>query len=147
MALHGAGESATLRLAYDIHNVTVSELIDEDFVPHAGGIIRRGQAELFQKSRRGNSTARLFKVATHRLVDVLQFDRPIFDQSDLHSVITILAARRLLLHDDARPCLDDRHRSDRAIGRKYLRHANFLPDDSVNHCRLPIATWRFEESS
>src|SRR2546423_997681 len=117
MALHRAGEPATFRLTYDIHNVAVSELIDEDFVSHVSGFIRRDQAELFQKSRWGNSTARLFKVATHRFVDVLQFDRPVFDQSDLHSVITILAARRLLLHDDAWPGLDDRHRSDRAIGR------------------------------
>src|SRR2546421_595908 len=93
MALHRAGESATFRLANDIHNVAVSELIDEDFVPHGSGFIRRSQTKLFQKSRRGNSTARLFKMATHRLVDVLQFDGPLFDQSDLHGVITILAAR------------------------------------------------------
>src|SRR5581483_3579513 len=54
-------------------------------------------------------------------------------RSKLHRVVTILAAGALLLHDDAWAGLDDCHRSDRAIRREQLRHANFLADDSVNH--------------
>src|SRR5205814_9757979 len=83
-------------------------------------------------------TARLLKVPAHWLVDRLHCDAPLFNQSALHRVVTILAAGGFFLHHHARTCFDDGHGRDCAIRRKQLRHANFLADDSVNHC-LPKA--------
>src|SRR5437868_12531347 len=92
-----------------------------------------GAANLFQDARRWNARASLLEVAAHRLVDVLQRDRPIFNQPELHRVVTVTTCGHLLLHHDARPRLDDRHRRDRAIFGEQLRHPNFAPDDSINH--------------
>ena len=101
------------------------------------------KTKLFQDPRRRNAAAGLFEVAAHRLGNVLQLDRLIVDQAELHGVVTVRAAGRFLLHDDARPSLDDRHRSYRAVRREDLRHADFSSDDSVNHDQLFDSLTRF----
>jgi hypothetical protein len=72
-------------------------------------------------------------VAAHRLVNVLQLHRLVFDKAKLNRVIAVFSAGGLLLHHDARAGLNYSHRRDRSIRRKQLRHPYFSSDDSVNH--------------
>src|ERR1043166_7331335 len=129
VTLNRSRETAPLRLAHHVDDVAVGKLIDENLVADIRAFIRCGQTKLFQDPRRRDAGAGLFKVSAHGLIHVFQLDRTIFDEPDLHRVVTILAAGGFLLHYYAGPGFDDCHRSDRTVRREQLRHANFLADD------------------
>ena len=94
---------------------------------------------VLEKLRAGESLTDKERL-THEmgLVSVLkqihdELDRAVFDEPQLDGVVAVAAGGRLLLHDDARPRLDDRHGRDRPVRGEELRHPDLLTDDSVNH--------------
>src|ERR1700682_1809711 len=139
MPLNRSREPAALRLTDHVNNVAVPKLIYQNLVAYVGALIRSFEAKLFEHAGRGNAAAGLLEVTAHRFIDILHSDGPIFDQADLHGIVTVTAAGSFLLHHDTGTGLNNSHRSDRAIRREQLRHPNFLANDSVNHFRLPIA--------
>ena len=75
---------------------------------------------------------RLLEMALCRLV---RFGRRVLDQTELDRLVAV-GLRRLRLHDDARPGLDDRRRHHAAVGLEDLGHAHFPSDDSSHHKAL-----------
>src|SRR2546423_8671873 len=123
MTLDRSREAAALRFANDVNHVAVDKLIDENLVADIRALIGSLKPKLLQYSSRRNTSARLLKMAPHRLRHVLQLHRAFFDQSNLHRVVTVFSAGGFFLHDDTRSGFNDRHRSDCAICRKDLSHA------------------------
>src|SRR6267378_2319192 len=106
MTFDRAGKPTPLRSADDVNDVAVCELIYQNLIAHVGGVVRSFESKLFQHPRWRNPAAGLLEVTTHRLVDVLQPDRALFDQSNLHRIVTVTAAGSLLLHYNTRAGLD-----------------------------------------
>src|SRR5215475_1547375 len=92
VALDGASESATLRVAYNINDIAIGELVDQNLVSNAGGVIGSRQPKFFENSGRRNPATRLFEMTAHRLCHVFQLDRTVFDEPELNRVVAILAA-------------------------------------------------------
>ncbi len=132
MALDRAGKSATFRLSDHFHGVAVGKEVDLDLVTDRRFRLT-GQADLLQHTRRGQSAARLFKVAAKRLGHIFQTDRLVFDEAQLNGVVTVPACSTFSLDDDTGPGLDDRDRSNGAILSKELRHSHFSTNDSAYH--------------
>src|SRR4030095_6168277 len=146
MSLNGAGESTTFRLSDNINDFAVSELIDKYLSAYVGTVVSIQKAKLPKNASRRHASASLLKVSAHRLADVLQFRWFVVNESQVHCVGTLAPSRIFLLPHNARSCLNNCDRGNRAISRKDLRHADFSSDDSVNHCRfslLPIDDCRF----
>src|SRR5258706_3024406 len=125
MTLDSAGEPAPLRPPSHVADVAVCELIYQNLIAHTGAVISSFQAKLFQHACRGDTATGFLKMAPHRLVDVLHSDGAIFDQTDLHGIVTVAAAGSFLLPHDPGTCLNHSDPGDPALGRKSLRHPNF----------------------
>src|SRR5687767_1474808 len=144
-----ARKTAALRPANYFNQIAVSKLVYQDLVADICGIRALVQTKLFQNSRGRGAASSLLEVTAHRLCHILQLERLLIDQAQLDCVIAVWTGGGLLLHNDARTRLNNRHGRNRAVRSENLRHANFSTDDSVNHdsisdCRLPIADWYFQ---
>ena len=61
--LDGTGEPAAFGLTDDIHDVTISKLIDQDLVAHVRALIRLDQPKFLQYSCWWNSAPGFFEMA------------------------------------------------------------------------------------
>src|SRR5205085_10312884 len=132
MTLHEAGEAAPFRATDDLDEVVFVEDIDENFIADVGAVFARLDAHFAQYTRWRH--AGTLEVPFRRLVHLAW--RFLFDQAELHRVVTI-RIDRLFLHDDAWAGLDHRHRRDRTVVRKNLRHSELLANNSVDHVSSP----------
>src|ERR1700712_4984439 len=77
-------------------------------------------------------SARLLQVTGLGLVQMLR----VFEQPQLHGVITV-GCGRLALRHDTRPCLYQRDRNYLSFCCKDLRHAEFFAENSWTHSLIP----------
>ena len=133
VSLYSTRKASPLRTTNDLNQVAIVELIHKNLVANTHSVAGIVKTKFLEDTCRRHAATSFIKVATHRLIDVLQPNRLVFNKSELNSVIAVASRSGLFLHDDTGTSLDDRHRSDSSIRRKDLCHTDLFTDDSVNH--------------
>ena len=146
MSLVDTSEAITFGYSRDINVVVLGENIRQNLVSNVDFASLRSQPNFAEKTHRVR--AGLLEMPFPRPVHV--FRRRQLNQPELGRLIPFFA-RGFPLHHDARPCLQDGHRSDVSVFPEDLRHAEFLAKDCFHHVRSlsvvrrPLPIIRFGE--
>src|SRR6185369_11145809 len=105
-------ETTTFRTPNHVDHLAVRKLIDKNFVADVCAVARVEQTKLLQDPGGRNAAAGLLEVLAHRLRDVLQLQRSLVNEPELHGVVTVWTSSTFLLHDDTWAGFDHSHWRD-----------------------------------